>query len=186
MNNSRSQTKIRKTQQVILLVEQRYLKQKGLLFENIEEFQECFDSFGLTNENIPESCKSVTNRDEFIECKNEINLAIKGMGNKVSEFNELFDCLEGKASSLGYLTSQDNINSFTDGFKGCFNTLSEFDKEYVPESCQLISNEEEFNTCIDDIYEEMEPNMDPEKVDSLIECLNGEATMLGYLDQDKD
>jgi len=35
MNNSRSQTKIRKTQQVNLLVEQRYLKQKGLLFNNL-------------------------------------------------------------------------------------------------------------------------------------------------------
>ena len=117
MSNSRSQTKIRKTQQVNLLAEQRYFRQKNLLFENIEEFQECFDSFGLTNENIPESCKSVTNRDEFIECKNEINLAIKGMGSNISEFNELFTCLEGKASSLGYLTSQDNVNSFTDGFK---------------------------------------------------------------------
>ena len=184
MLNSRSQTKIRKTQQVNLLAEQRYFRQKNLLFENIEEFQECFDSFGLTNENIPESCKSVTNRDEFIECKNEINLAIKGMGSNISELNELFTCLEGKASSLGYLTSQDNVNSFTDGFKECFNTLSEFDKEYVPESCQLISNEEEFNTCIEDIYEEMELNVDAEKVDSLIECLNGEATILGYLDQD--
>ena len=84
MSNSRSQTKIRKTQQVNLLAEQRYFRQKNLLFENIEEFQECFDSFGLTNENIPESCKSVTNRDEFIECKNEINLAIKGMGSNIS------------------------------------------------------------------------------------------------------
>ena len=184
MSNSRSQTKIRKTQQVNLLAEQRYFRQKNLLFENIEEFQECFDSFGLTNENIPESCKSVTNRDEFIECKNEINLAIKGMGSNISEFNELFTCLEGKASSLGFLSSEDNNNSFTDGFKECFNTLSDFDKEYVPKSCQLISNEEEFNTCIDDIYEEMELNVDVEKVDSLIECLNGEATILGYLDQD--
>ena len=31
-------------------------------------------------------------------------------------------------------------------------------------------------------FEEMETNMDSEKVDSLIECLNGEATILGYLD----
>ena len=45
MSNSRSQTKIRKTQQVNLLAEQRYFRQKNLLFENIEEFQECFDSF---------------------------------------------------------------------------------------------------------------------------------------------
>ena len=36
MSNSRSQTKIRKTQQVNLLAEQRYFRQKNLLFENIE------------------------------------------------------------------------------------------------------------------------------------------------------
>ena len=76
MNNSRSQTKIRRTQQVNLLAEQRYLIQKGLITENIDDFMECFDSFGLTIDQIPQSCMSVTNKEDFINCRREINMAI--------------------------------------------------------------------------------------------------------------
>ena len=65
MSNSRSQTKIRKTQQVNLLAEQRYFRQKNLLFENIEEFQECFDSFGLTNEKKYASTLILEQGDSF-------------------------------------------------------------------------------------------------------------------------
>jgi hypothetical protein len=102
MNNSRSQTKIRKTQQVNLIAEQRYLKQKGLLSESIDDFFECFDSFGLTMDQVPQSCKMVTNKDEFTTCKNDINSAMMQMG-RPSGFEKLFTCLETRAQNLGLL-----------------------------------------------------------------------------------
>jgi hypothetical protein len=108
MNNSRSQTKIRKTQQVNLIAEQRYLKQKGLLTENIDVFMECFDTFGLTIDQIPQSCMSVTNKEEFLNCRKEINLAIMRM-NKSNELTPLLTCLETKAQNLGLFIEPLNI-----------------------------------------------------------------------------
>jgi hypothetical protein len=103
MSNSRSQTKIRKTQQVNLLAEERYLKQKGLLFEStLEDFMECFDAHGLTMDQIPQSCRSINNKEEFVECKNDINTAMVSMGRPSGQsFESLFACLETKAMNLG-------------------------------------------------------------------------------------
>lgn len=108
MNNSRSQTKIRRTQQVNLLAEQRYLIQKGLITENIDDFMECFDSFGLTIEQIPQSCMSVTNKEDFINCRKEINMAIMKM-NRSNELSPLLTCLETKAQNLGLFIEPLNI-----------------------------------------------------------------------------
>jgi hypothetical protein len=99
MNNSRSQTKIRRTQQVNLLAEQRYLIQKGLITENIDDFMECFDAQGLSMDQIPQSCKSISNKEEFVKCKNDINTAMVSM----ESFESLFVCLETKAQNLGIL-----------------------------------------------------------------------------------
>jgi hypothetical protein len=103
MSNSRSQTKIRKTQQVNLIAEQRYLKQKGLLFESTtEDFMECFEEQGLTMSQIPQSCNSITNKEEFVRCKNDINTAMVSMGRPSGQsFESLFACLETKAQNLG-------------------------------------------------------------------------------------
>ena len=105
MSNSRSQTKIRKTQQVNLLAEERYLRQKGLLSEStIEDFMECFDANGLTMDQIPQSCKSINNKEEFVKCKNDINTAMVSMGKPSGQsFESLFSCLETKAQNLGLL-----------------------------------------------------------------------------------
>jgi hypothetical protein len=105
MSNSRSQTKIRKTQQVNLLAEERYLRQKGLLSEStIEDFMECFDANGLTMDQIPQSCKSINNKEEFVKCKNDINTAMVSMGRPSGQsFESLFSCLETKAQNLGLL-----------------------------------------------------------------------------------
>jgi hypothetical protein len=105
MSNSRSQTKIRKTQQVNLLAEERYLRQKGLLSEStIEDFMECFDANGLTMDQIPQSCKSINNKEEFVKCKNDINTAMVSMVKPSGQsFESLFSCLETKAQNLGLL-----------------------------------------------------------------------------------
>jgi hypothetical protein len=105
MSNSRSQTKIRKTQQVNLLAEERYLRQKGLLSEStIEDFMECFDANGLTMDQIPQSCRSINNKEEFVKCKNDINTAMVSMGRPSGQsFESLFVCLETKAMNLGLL-----------------------------------------------------------------------------------
>ena len=102
MNNSRSQTKIRKTQQVNLLAEQRYFRQKSLITENMDNlFLECFYNYGLLDTEIPTSCKSVTNMVEFNKCKNDINSAIlkKGLNIGTPE-TTLFSCLEQNAYEL--------------------------------------------------------------------------------------
>ena len=104
MNNSRSQTKIRRTQQVNLLAEQRYLIQKGLITENIDDFMECFDAQGLSMDQIPQSCKSISNKEEFVKCKNDINTAMVSMERPSGQsFESLFVCLETKAQNLGIL-----------------------------------------------------------------------------------
>jgi len=55
--NSRSQTKIRKIQQTNLLIEERYLKSKGLLYEGPQEdILECFTEHGVDESMIPPSC----------------------------------------------------------------------------------------------------------------------------------
>lgn len=111
MNNSRSQTKIRKTQQVNLLAEERYLRQKGLLSEStLEDFMECFDAQGLTMDQIPQSCRSITNKEEFVKCKNDINTAMVSMGRPSGQsFESLFVCLETKAQNLGILVEPEKI-----------------------------------------------------------------------------
>jgi hypothetical protein len=55
--NSRSQTKIRKIQQINLLAEERYLKTKGLLYEGPQEdILKCFTDNGVDQTMIPPSC----------------------------------------------------------------------------------------------------------------------------------
>jgi hypothetical protein len=55
--NSRSQTKIRKIQQINLLAEERYLKTKGLLYEGPQEdVLKCFTDNGVEESLIPDSC----------------------------------------------------------------------------------------------------------------------------------
>jgi len=55
--NSRSQTKIRKIQQTNLLVEERYLKTKGLLYEGPQdEILKCFTDNEVDTNLIPPSC----------------------------------------------------------------------------------------------------------------------------------
>ena len=59
--NSRSQTKIRKIQQINLLAEERYLKTKGLLYEGPqEEVQKCFADNDVDQSMIPASCSGTT------------------------------------------------------------------------------------------------------------------------------
>ena len=55
--NSRSQTKIRKIQQINLLAEERYLKTKGLLYEGSQEdVLKCFTDNGVEESLMPPSC----------------------------------------------------------------------------------------------------------------------------------
>jgi hypothetical protein len=70
----------------------------------MEDSMECFDANGLTIDQIPQSCKSITNKDEFVSCKNDINTAMVSMGRPSgSSFESLFVCLETKAMNLGIL-----------------------------------------------------------------------------------
>lgn len=64
---NRSQTKIRKVQQVNLLSEQRYLKSKGLINEGpMEDIQKCFSDAGL-DINQFSACKPSNVADQQID-----------------------------------------------------------------------------------------------------------------------
>ena len=101
MNNSRSQTKIRKTQTLNLVAEQRYLKNKGLLRESSDDFMECFDQLGLTMDQLPARCMSITTKEDFVACKNEINqFVMQSKQNLVPMLQKFFTCMEGKAQNM--------------------------------------------------------------------------------------
>ena len=109
MNNSRSQTKIRKTQSLNLIAEQRYLKNKGLLRESSDDFMECFDQLGLTRDQLPAQCMSITTKEDFIACKNEINqFVMQSKQNLVPRLEKFFTCMEGKAQNMGILLDTNN------------------------------------------------------------------------------
>ena len=109
MNNSRSQTKIRKTQSLNLIAEQRYLKNKGLLRESSDDFMECFDQLGLTRDQLPAQCMSITTKEDFIACKNEINqFVMQSKQNLVPMLQKFFTCMEGKAQNMGILLDTNN------------------------------------------------------------------------------
>ena len=109
MNNSRSQTKIRKTQSLNLIAEQRYLKNKGLLRESSDDFMECFDQLELTMDQLPAQCMSITTKEDFIACKNEINqFVMQSKQNLVPMLQKFFTCMEGKAQNMGILLDTNN------------------------------------------------------------------------------
>lgn len=109
MNNSRSQTKIRKTQSLNLIAEQRYLKNKGLLRESSDDFMECFDQLGLTMDQLPARCMSITTKEDFVACKNEINqFVMQSKQNLVPMLQKFFTCMEGKAQNMGILFDTNN------------------------------------------------------------------------------
>ena len=109
MNNSRSQTKIRKTQSLNLIAEQRYLKNKGLLRESSDDFMECFDQLELTMDQLPAQCMSITTKEDFIACKNEINqFVMQSKQNLVPRLEKFFTCMEGKAQNMGILLDTNN------------------------------------------------------------------------------
>lgn len=109
MNNSRSQTKIRKTQSLNLIAEQRYLKNKGLLRESSDDFMECFDQLELTRDQLPAQCMSITTKEDFIACKNEINqFVMQSKQNLVPRLEKFFTCMEGKAQNMGILLDTNN------------------------------------------------------------------------------
>ena len=109
MNNSRSQTKIRKTQSLNLIAEQRYLKNKGLLRESSDDFMECFDQLELTMEQLPARCVSITTKEDFVSCKDEINqFVIQSKQNLVPKLQKFFTCMEGKAQNMGILFDTNN------------------------------------------------------------------------------
>ena len=109
MNNSRSQTKIRKTQTLNLVAEQRYLKNKGLLRESSDDFMECFDQLGLTMDQLPARCMSITTKEDFVACKNEINqFVMQSKQNLVPMLQKFFTCMEGKAQNMGILFDTNN------------------------------------------------------------------------------
>ena len=109
MNNSRSQTKIRKTQSLNLIAEQRYLKNKGLLRESSDDFMECFEQLELTMDQLPAQCMSITTKEDFIACKNEINqFVMQSKQNLVPRLQKFFTCMEGKAQNMGILLDTNN------------------------------------------------------------------------------
>ena len=109
MNNSRSQTKIRKTQTLNLVAEQRYLKNKGLLRESSDDFMECFDQLGLTMDQLPARCMSITTKEDFVACKNEIKqFVMQSKQNLVPMLQKFFTCMEGKAQNMGILFDTNN------------------------------------------------------------------------------
>lgn len=109
MNNSRSQTKIRKTQTLNLIAEQRYLKNKGLLRESSDDFMECFDQLELTMDQLPAQCMSITTKEDFVACKNEINqFVMQSKQNLVPRLQKFFTCMEGKAQNMGILFDTNN------------------------------------------------------------------------------
>ena len=109
MNNSRSQTKIRKNQSLNLIAEQRYLKNKGLLRESSDDFMECFDQLELTMDQLPAQCMSITTKEDFIACKNEINqFVMQSKQNLVPRLEKFFTCMEGKAQNMGILLDTNN------------------------------------------------------------------------------
>lgn len=163
MNNSRSQTKIRKIQSVNLIAEQRYLKNKGLLKENIDDFMQCFDQFGLTPDQIPQSCMAITTKDDFISCKNEINLAMMKM-NRSGELQPLLSCLETKAQNSGIfiditdpleLDTEDELEDKKNLAKELFS-----EEEYSDLLERLLAAEtlEEFYDILDEEGQTLEPN----------------------------
>ena len=82
--NSRSQTKIRKIQQINLLAEERYLKTKGLLYEGPqEEVLKCFTDNGVEESLIPDSCnpKGVGQKFDITACA----AALPGVIEKIPE-----------------------------------------------------------------------------------------------------
>lgn len=104
MLQSRSQTKIKRTQQVNLLAEQRYLKQKSLLTEaETSDFLLCFEKLGYSEMDIPEPCKVITTKEEFLTCRTFVMNSLHKMSTTTptNVYNEFFTCMTTKATELG-------------------------------------------------------------------------------------
>ena len=92
-----------------LIAEQRYLKNKGLLRESSDDFMECFDQLGLTMDQLPARCMSITTKEDFVACKNEINqFVMQSKQNLVPMLQKFFTCMEGKAQNMGILFDTNN------------------------------------------------------------------------------
>ena len=92
-----------------LIAEQRYLKNKGLLRESSDDFMECFDQLELTMEQLPARCVSITTKEDFVSCKDEINqFVIQSKQNLVPKLQKFFTCMEGKAQNMGILFDTNN------------------------------------------------------------------------------
>ena len=67
--NSRSQTKIRKTQQLNLIAEQRYFANKSLLKEDVSK---CFEDAGIDLDDCP-ACKPLPGQNpDIMKCMQEL------------------------------------------------------------------------------------------------------------------
>ena len=67
--NSRSQTKIRKTQQLNLIAEQRYFANKSLLKEDVSK---CFEDAGINLDDCP-ACKPLPGQNpDIMKCMQEL------------------------------------------------------------------------------------------------------------------
>lgn len=109
MSNSRSQTKIRKTQQVNLIAEQRYLKQKSLLVESTDDFINCFDMLGYSSDMIPGPCQQIETKENFLNCRTYVmnSLSKNITTTPTNVYDTFFNCMTTKATELGLFLNEE-------------------------------------------------------------------------------
>ena len=117
--NSRSQTKIRKIQQINLLAEERYLKTKGLLYEGSQEdVLKCFTDNGVEESLMPPSCNpGVGQKFDITACA----AALPGVITSVPEDKQeaLKACLMNLVTmNVDFGDIQNTINKGMDILKG--------------------------------------------------------------------
>ena len=70
---------------------------------------ECFDQLGLTMDQLPARCMSITTKEDFVSCKDEINqFVMQSKQNLVPMLQKFFTCMEGKAQNMGILFDTNN------------------------------------------------------------------------------
>jgi hypothetical protein len=169
MNNSRSQTKIRRTQQVNLLAEQRYLRSKGIIMESDNDFMECFNKLGLAMDQIPQSCMSIQTKEDFLSCRNEINqFVLNSKQNLVPKLSEFFICMEGKAQNAGIfnaeMDSDDNdIKELEDKKIVAINFFTEDEDKELLERLLSAETLDEFYEILDEEDQELPDDPDEGK-----------------------
>lgn len=120
--NSRSQTKIKKIQQTNLLVEERYLKSKGLLYETPQEdILKCFTDNSVDLSMIPSTCTGGT--PNITSCVTDLQTVIKNMpeDKKIKMTTCLKDLLTnnvGKTIQKGVEVGTDILKKGTDILSG--------------------------------------------------------------------